>query len=96
LKARSIDVFLFSDTFISKPLPFFGGLFPLFVQWEDYKASMFNMYVQYICMYACIGVHDWLMKMIGQVSMKMNRTDFSKKIDDEMIFGEHEDSLLDI
>ena len=50
----------------------------------------------YVFMYVCIGVHDWFMKMIGQVSMKMNRTDFSKKIDDEMIFGEYEDSLLDI
>ena len=63
--ARSMDIFLFSDTFISKPLPFFGGLFPLFVQWEDYKASMFNVYVQYICMYVLefmIGWWKWLVR----------------------------------
>ena len=29
--------YILSDTFISKPLQFFGGLFPLFVQWEDYR-----------------------------------------------------------
>eukprot|EP01036_Dinobryon_divergens_P024874 gene24874-33364_t len=49
----------FIDTFISKPLPFFGGLFPLFVQWTDYE-----------------------------VGMKLNRTDFSKRVDDEMIYDE--------
>mmetsp|Transcript_8572 Transcript_8572/g.12778 ORF Transcript_8572/g.12778 Transcript_8572/m.12778 type:complete len:511 (-) Transcript_8572:2351-3883(-) len=49
----------FIESFIDKPLSYFGGLFPLFVQWEDYK-----------------------------VIVKLNRTDHTIKVDDEMIFDD--------